>query len=84
MMTRKQDTDAQPTRYMTFQEVARELQISVESVRDKALTPGSGLAVVDVGNGTARAQWRVLRSSFQDYCERIERESAARFERGVA
>jgi hypothetical protein len=83
-MARKQETDAPAPKYMTFQEIAHELRISVESVRDEALTPGSGLAVVDVGNGTARAQWRVLRTSFEDYCQRIERESAARFERGVA
>lgn len=81
-MTRKREPDTEPSRYMTFQEVARELQVSVESIREKALAPGSdGLTVVNVGNGTARAQWRVLRASFHDYCERIERAAATRFER---
>lgn len=81
-MTNTKKTD-EPSRYMTFAEIAQQLRISVESVREKALTPGSGLTVVDVGNGTTRAQWRVLRTSFDDWCQRIERESAARFQ-GVA
>lgn len=62
---------------MTFAEVAAQLRISPESVRDKALT-GKELAVVDVGNGSERAQWRVIRSSFDSYCARVEREAAQR------
>ena len=34
-MTRKRESDTEPSRYMTFQEVARELQVSVESIRDR-------------------------------------------------
>lgn len=82
-MPRKKQTDDVPSRYMTFSEVARELQISVESVREKALI-GRELAVVDVGNGTARSQWRVVRTSFEAYCQRREAQAAERFAGGAA
>jgi hypothetical protein len=68
-----------PSRYMTFAEVARELQVSVTTVRDKALRPGSPLRAVDIGNGSDRAVWRIGRDTFLAYCEQVERESAARF-----
>lgn len=80
-MVSKGEANDKPSRYMTFAEIAGHLRISVESVRDKALAPGSELVVVNVGNGTTRAQWRVVRSSFEDYCLRVEREAAARFGR---
>jgi hypothetical protein len=69
-------TDAN-SRYMTFEDVARQLQVSADSVRAKVLT--GELAGADVGNGTQRKVLRVLRSSFDAYCERIEAEAARRF-----
>lgn len=77
-MAKKGETAAPLSRYMTFGEVARELGISVDSVRTKVLTTHE-LAGADVGNGTERGNWRVIRRSFNDYCERIEAEAARRF-----
>ena len=79
-MARKREEGEKPSRYMTFAEIAHQLQVSVESVREKALIARE-LDVVDVGNGTTRAQWRVPRSSFEGYCTRVERDAAARLDR---
>ena len=72
-------TEPPASRFLTFAEVAHHLRISAESVRDKALRPGSELPAVNVGNGTERAVWRITRDSFDRYCQQIERESAERF-----
>ncbi|MGZ6776913.1 MAG: hypothetical protein ACXVGF_04520 [Blastococcus sp.] len=77
-MPRKKDSGDVPSRYLTFSEVAHQLRTSVESVREKALIRRE-LEVVDVGNGSERAQWRVVRTSFEAYCARREAEAAQRF-----
>lgn len=76
-MALKRETDPQ-SRYMTFEDVARQLQISADSVRAKVLA--GELASADVGNGTERKVLRVVRSSFNSYCDRIEAEAARRFQ----
>lgn len=78
VLTRKSEQASKPGAYMTFASVARELDVSVESVRHKALVAHE-LTAVNVGNGGERAVWRVPRASFTDYCKRIEAEAARRF-----
>lgn len=76
-MLKKSEPAASPPRYMTLTEVAKELGISVESVRYKALVSHE-LEAVNVGNGSDRAVWRIVRASFDAFCERIEAEAARR------
>lgn len=68
---------AKPTRYMTLREVANELGLkSPGSIRNK-IYKGELVGVNVATLGTS--QLRVTRQSFNDYCERIEREAAVRF-----
>lgn len=74
-MTRKSESVAR-SRYMTLGEVAAELGLkSTGSVRNKIYAGD----LVGVNVGTTGSQLRVTRKSFDDYCERIEREAAERF-----
>lgn len=75
-MTRTDEPEPKP-RYMTLTEVARELGLkSTGSIRNK-IYKGELVGVNVATLGTS--QLRVTRRSFLDYCERIEREAAARF-----
>lgn len=80
-MTVKKTGEAPRTRYMTLEEVARELRVSRGDVRNKVYA--GHLVGVDIGN-TAQSRFRVTRSSFEAYCDRLEAEAAQRFGVGAA
>lgn len=76
------DSRARPSRYMTLTEVARELGLkSAGSIRNKIYAGDLvGVNVATVG----QSQLRVTRTSFEAYCDRLEREAAQRFGTGAA
>ena len=69
-----------PSRYMSFTEVAHELGVTRNDIRNKVYA--GHLVGVDIG--TKGSRLRVTRESFEAYCERIEREALARFGAGAA
>lgn len=71
------DEPAEPSRYMALGEVQHHLRLkSPGSVRNK-IYKGElvGVNITTLG----KSQLRVTRKSFEDYCDRIEREAAERF-----
>lgn len=75
-MTRKKaERPATPGRYMTLDEVAAELGLSRNAIYTK-IYDGQFQAVPIHKNGKGL---RVVRTSFDEYCARIEREAADRF-----
>lgn len=66
---------APPGRYMTLDEVARELVTTRNDIRNKVY---AGL-LVGVDIATTGSRLRVTRTSFEEYCDRIEREALQRF-----
>lgn len=75
-MPRTSENDPQASRYMTLAEVAGELGLkSAGSVRN-LIYRGDLAGVSPTGRGL-----RVVRKSFEAYCDRLEAEGAARFGR---
>lgn len=63
------------TRYMTLREVADELGLkSTGAIRNKIYAG----ELVGVNVGTKGSVLRVVRSSFEEYCARLEAEAAGR------
>ena len=75
-MTESGEPD-QPSLYMSLDEVARQLRVSIADVRNK-LEQGDLLGI-NVATKGKKIQWRVSRSSFEDYCAQREAEAAQRF-----
>lgn len=73
--------EAPESRYMTPSQVAHELQVSRATVYNRIYS-GDLLAVSS--GSTKRSALRISRKSFNDYCDRLERDAEQRFQRGAA
>lgn len=67
----------QSSLYMRLDDVAHQLRVSVNDVRNKCFA--GDLLAIDVATKGKKTQLRVSRKSFDEYCLRAEAEAAARF-----
>jgi excisionase family DNA binding protein len=78
-MTRQGERE--PSRYMRLDEVAHQLGVSRSTILNK-IYEGQLVGVNVATKGSS--QLRVTRSSFEAYCDAIEREASTRFDAGAA